>query len=76
MEIYDEFGVNTTNSFNTPPSMDKIEMEITARWKKEKEELKLKHLNELDRMDKRFTELLVKYANNIKGKPELEKYFN
>jgi hypothetical protein len=56
--------------------MDKIETEIVARWNRNKEELKLKQIAELDRLDKRFTELLVKYAKNIKGKPELEKYFN
>jgi len=55
--------------------MDKVELEITARWKKEKEELRLAHIKELDNMDKRFTYLLVKYAKNIKGRPELEKYF-
>ena len=55
-------------------TMDKIEIEITARWKKEKEELRLKHLDELNKMDKRFTYLLVKYAENFKGNPELMKY--
>jgi hypothetical protein len=54
--------------------MDKIEKEITARWKKEKAELNLKRINELDKLDKKFIELLVKYKENIKGKPELEKY--
>jgi len=54
--------------------MDKIETEIMARWKREKAELNLKRINELDRLDKKFTEMLVKYHENFKGNPELMKY--
>jgi len=54
--------------------MDKIETEIMARWKKEKAELNLKRINELNRLDKKFTEMLVKYQENFKGNPELMKY--
>ena len=30
MEIYDGFGVNTTNSFNTPPNRKGITMELKS----------------------------------------------
>lgn len=54
--------------------MDKVEMEIMARWKREKAELNLKRINDLDRLDKKFTELLVKYQEHFKHNPELRKY--
>jgi hypothetical protein len=54
--------------------MDKVEKEIMARWKREKAELNLKRINELDRLDKKFTEMLVKYQENFKDNPELMKY--
>jgi len=52
-----------------------IEEKILARWNKAKQELRLKHIAELDKLDADWTEILIKTKTLLKENPNAIKGF-